>query len=322
MSLLCHSKSSADNKPYRYIIYGQSNAYGPNPNTTNFPQAVDTTIDARVKIWANAKHGGLNAFGNLDGKGEWESWDISASPRQYGSYSETNQRSNNALYSLAKKVASETGNEVECIVCAFAGSPISNLVDINGFGFSLLSDILSNVEWDYVDGIIFIQGESDQNTPLADYENLFITMRGNMSNLNPINDNTPMYVVQLQEVGAGGVSGDFAMNEFLETTPNRIDYPFYYIKTDGLEARDRLHFSNNGLNELGGVRLWNEISNNNIFLDRNLTQVKTDNGNAVVFFGGDSLEYSDDLVSWFTISGATSPYTEPLVQRRFYRSTN
>lgn len=320
MSTLAQSGSFS--RPFRFLILGQSSAVGSNVNDSTFPENADVSVYPEVKIWNNSSDdtnlitlpSGNTAY---DPQGSFEPWDLNAIPRQISTNSPINTKSNNALFAFAREVFKCTGNTVECIMSARGAQPVTFFSEENSGGFSYLKLQIDEAGWeeDTIDGVIWIQGENDHGTAISQYEVDFIKMRALVSTLSQASDATPFYVVRLRDDRG-------AQNEFFKTLEARVDYPFKYIDEGDLSGNDLIHFGNDALDTIG-VSIFNSWSNNGIYVppvDSPSIQIKSSNGNAIIFFSG-NLEYSDDLSVWVPIASTSSPHIEPLSSTgRFFRA--
>ncbi len=330
---------ASDNMRDRYwIIEGQSNAIGSDGQAADYAEVTDIAVNPNVLI-----HNTLNVGGTLttlngtiinDGEGVFEPWDLTAVPIQHSGNGST-RLAPNTLFYWADQLQKITGDRIHCIVVGWGNRGVDDFIQNgtnNNIGWLDLNARLEslNLPDGAIEGIIWSQGEFDDSrwsTRGLLYSERFFTWRREVSAMAGINDSTPTYIVQPTDA-----ESFFIVDEFFNFLPQNEDYPFIILPTRGL-AGD-VHFTSLSYQTIGRDLMstaWAEqegfssSSSLDISVRVEPTSDPESDFDVTVDFDGSSLFFSDDLITWTQIQGATTPYIETIPRlnnKRFYKSSN
>ncbi len=149
-----------DSQPYVLALLGQSLAVG----LASVPAVGDFAPDARIKIW-NANTGTLEVWENM---GQF--------PRGVGAGNDAGFiPANNMAFEAAKMIIAEYDRDVIVIAEVKSGRPIADWLPgaVRAVNFQ---NQLTTSGVDYVNAIIWQQGEADENLPFGQYKTDFLAM--------------------------------------------------------------------------------------------------------------------------------------------------
>ncbi|GEM_PF-6903594 len=262
------------------IFTGQSNAANGDPNMT--VSSLDRSNDERVKIWN-------------DITGKWQIADLTKHP--WDNKNNHNLHNNRLAFHLAKRIAEKENKEVRLIFEAHGGKSIIEWMS-RGYESPYLRNIvnqINNSRTDKVDGIFWVQGESDASD--LNYHKKLQELIKLFRQLPQVSISTPFIAAELaQGLNANGVRilddlspGEVLNRRFYRPFVNFIKDPYFnvaqgsHLPTIEIGKARGIHFDGQAIVDYSYIieAAYYNTPRQEINLDNivsNIPKVYTDNG--------------------------------------------
>lgn len=234
------------------FVSGQSNAWG-----TTRATPYDTAADPRVEIWDAP-----------EAVPYWKTFRINQKPMRSPGYNYLDGSSSrpdlegsvNAVFYLAKKIATQENKHVRVVMAIGDGQSISQW--FNGTSRGRFMDTIlqngNNSGIPRVDAFFWDQGESDNAMSEETYMSAFDSIKATLRRQSWFPQTTPIIVTGLPKAYFGANTGFIAKDSTLQKFNFDNDPWTGYAQTDSLRLGiyDAIHFNDTSMKKLGEEIYW------------------------------------------------------------------